>query len=117
MNLFGASGHGKVIIDILESQGIAIDGIFDDNQEVKSLMSFPVNEHVMAGPLIISIGDNKIRKKLSERFANFEFGQAIDKSALLSKYASVGEGTVMMRGAIVQAGSVVGKHCIINTGA
>lgn len=117
MNLFGASGHGKVIIDILESQGIAIDGIFDDNQEVKSLMSFPVNEHVMAGPLIISVGDNKIRKKLSERFANFEFGRAVDKSALLSKYASVGEGTVMMRGAIVQAGSVVGKHCIINTGA
>lgn len=117
MNLFGASGHGKVIIDILESQGISIDGIFDDNQEVKSLLSFPVNEKVMSSPHIISIADNKLRKKLSERFANFEFGQAIDKSVLLSKYASVGEGTVMMRGAIVQAGSVVGKHCIINTGA
>lgn len=117
MNLFGASGHAKVIIDILESQEIMIEGIFDDNQEIASLLSFPVNQSSVKGPMIISIGNNKIRKSVSERFSDLVYGIAIHKSALLSKYASLDIGTVMMHGAIVQAGAVVGKHCIINTGA
>ena len=117
MKLFGASGHAKVIIDILDSQGIAVEGIFDDNKEIKKILDYQVDESSMDSPLIICIGDNKIRRKLVERFAAFEFGKAIHATAQLSKYASVGEGTVMMHGAIVQASSVVGKHCIINTGA
>ncbi len=36
---------------------------------------------------------------------------------MVSGYASVGNGTVVMQGAIIQASAVVGTHCIINTGA
>jgi acetyltransferase EpsM len=49
MNLFGASGHAKVIIDILESQEVMIEGIFDDNQDIESLLSFPVNQSAVKG--------------------------------------------------------------------
>ena len=117
MKLFGASGHAKVIIDILESQEIAVEGLFDDDQDIKSILDYPVNASTIGSPLIISIGNNIIRRKLVERFAAVEFGKAIHPAAPLSKYASLGEGSVMMHGAIVQAGVKVGKHCIINTGA
>src|SRR5690554_4373572 len=36
---------------------------------------------------------------------------------MVSGYASVGNGTVVMQGAIIQASAVVGTHCIINMGA
>lgn len=117
MNLFGASGHAKVIIDILESQGIDVESVCDDNQDIKTLMSFPVNQTSIAEPLIVCVGDNKTRKKISERFSGFEFGIAVHKSVLISKHSNIGNGSVFMHGAIVQAGSQIGKHCIINTGA
>ncbi len=117
MNLFGASGHAKVIIDILESQNVKVEGVFDDNPNVKNLLSYCVNTSDIKGPMIISIGDNKVRKLISERLFDLRFGIAIHKSAQLSKYSNIGVGSVMMHGSIVQAGSTIGKHCIINTGA
>ena len=43
MYLYGASGHGKVIIDILKSNGISIDGIIDDNLEINQLLTYSVS--------------------------------------------------------------------------
>lgn len=117
MNLFGASGHAKVIIDILESQNVNVEGIFDDNPNVRNLLSYCVNTSDIKGPMIISIGDNKVRKLISERFSDLRFGVAIHNSSQLSKYSNIGDGSVMMHGSIVQAGTTIGKHCIINTGA
>jgi hypothetical protein len=37
MNLYGASGHAKVILDIIHSLSLKVDNIIDDNPEVKSL--------------------------------------------------------------------------------
>ena len=37
MLIYGASGHGKVIISALESQNETITGIFDDDLTKKSL--------------------------------------------------------------------------------
>ena len=31
MFLYGASGHAKVIIDILEACGMTVEGLIDDN--------------------------------------------------------------------------------------
>ena len=43
MYLYGASGHAKVIIDILEASGEKIDGLVDDNPEVVQLQGYPVS--------------------------------------------------------------------------
>ena len=43
MYLYGASGHAKVIIDILKSRGIPVDGLIDDNLGIKELMGYPVS--------------------------------------------------------------------------
>ena len=34
MILYGASGHGKVIIEILEANGVKVDYVVDDNPEI-----------------------------------------------------------------------------------
>ena len=117
MYLYGASGHAKVIIDIIRSMNLPIDGIFDDNDAVKILCGIEVN-HKWFGqsPVIISIGNNRIRKLISERLS-CEFDIAVHSSAVISPSVSIGDGTVVMAGAIINAEVNIGKHCIINTGA
>lgn len=117
MYLYGASGHAKVIIDILEASGVQVEGLIDDNPNIDQLQSYPVR-HTFTGesPFIISIGNNKIRKQVAERLQT-AYGKAIHPSAILSPTAKIGDGTVVMQGAIIQADANVGKHCIINTGA
>lgn len=116
MYLYGASGHAKVIIDILRSQAIPVEGLIDDNPKINELLGYKVY-HDWGGrvPLIISIGDNRIRALLANKL-NCEFGVAIDKSAIISPGIRIGAGSVVMQGAILQSGVVVGKHCIVNTG-
>lgn len=117
MYLYGASGHAKVIIDILEANQIKIEGLIDDNPEVNELLGYPVfHQRNDLSPLIISIGNNGIRKKITENISA-EFGTAIHPSAIVSPKATVDVGSVVMQGAIIQACVNIGKHCIINTGA
>lgn len=117
MYLYGASGHAKVIIDIVKAQGGVVEGLVDDNPNLKELGGTPVlRDATELSPFIISIGNCKIRKMIAERL-NCEFSTAIHPSAIISPTATIGEGTVVMQGAIIQAEVQIGKHCIINTKA
>jgi len=121
MLIYGASGHCKVIIDCLESQGKSIVGIFDDDLIKSKLLNYEVIGKYDAQKfedeeLIISIGDNKTRKSVS-KLIKHKFGVAIHKSAIVSKNVFVDEGTVIIHNAVVQSSAVVGKHVIINTSA
>lgn len=117
MYLYGASGHGKVIKDIIEAQGGNVEAFVDDNQSVSEMAGRPVL-HKADGlsPFIISIGLNKIRKQIAEHL-KCEFGIAIHPTAIVSPSAKIGAGTVVMAGAIINADAIIGRHCIINTGA
>lgn len=121
MNIFGAGGHTKVIIDSCQSLGIAVDIIFDENPEIKTLLGIPVLSQLkdlgaFSGPWIIGIGNNKIRKKKSETISQ-SFGTVIHPSAIVSLFASIGQGTAVFQGAIIQASVKIGNHCIVNTKA
>lgn len=122
MYLFGASGHGKVIKEILNASGIKVMAFVDDNPNVTECGGRPVlHDATRLSPMIVSIGVNRVRKKIVERLKadnpTIEFGNAIHPSAIVSPTARIGEGTVIMAGAVVNADAVIGKHCIINTGA
>jgi sugar O-acyltransferase (sialic acid O-acetyltransferase NeuD family) len=126
MYLYGASGHAKVIMDSLLSQGINIEGCIDDNPELVDLMGYPIM-HQWQGqsPIIISIGINRTRRMVVQRLISAAkemnrpliFGQVMHSSAIISPSATIGEGTVVMQGAIVQTCSQIGVHCILNTGS
>lgn len=122
INLFGASGHAKVIIDIIESNGFEVGYIFDDNTKVENFMGRKVHsvynlELLNANPIIISIGDNKVRKAIHDKFQLNLAPPLIHPSAIVSPSASIGNGTVIMPNAVVNAAASIGKNCIINTAA
>lgn len=119
INLFGASGHAKVIIDIIKAQGDSTEYLYDDTPHCKEISGIPVlgaSLNHPQGKLIISVGNNSLRKEISERYDNC-FTTAIHPSAIISSSAVIGDGSVLMPGAIIQAEVHIGRHCIINTGA
>lgn len=121
MLLYGGSGHAKVIIDCLLAHGIPVQGIFDDNPALTQLLDFPVvgayrHTHLPNELLLIAIGNNTIRQKIAS-LVQHPFGRIAHPSAIVSDFASIGEGTVIFHSSVVQASVVAGKHCIINTAA
>lgn len=119
INLFGASGHAKVIMEIIKAQGNEVECLYDDAPHCKEIHGRPVykaEDVVVSGPLIVSIGGNAIRKKIVEKL-QCTFGLAVHPSAIVSPSAEIGEGSVVMQGAILQTCVSVGRHCIVNTGA
>ena len=117
MYLYGASGHAKVIIDMLNASGVKIDALFDDDMSISELMDIPV-KHFWSreSPLIISIGNNFSRKQIAEKL-QCDYGVAVHPTAVISPHATIEEGTVIMQGTIIQSSARIGKHCIVNTGA
>lgn len=121
MILYGASGHAKVIMEILEDCGDTVSALWDD-AEKPDIRGLKVQQPVLAGngddAVIISVGNNHIRKKIAAKLAGlFHFEKAIHPRSIVSKTAIVGEGTVIMGGATINADSNIGSHCIINTNA
>lgn len=117
MYLFGASGHAKVIIDILKASNTEIDGLVDDNPGINELAGYPVfHNRTDISPVIVSIGINAMRKKVVEKLTGM-FGKAVHPLAVISDTVTIGEGTVVMQGVIIQSDTKIGKHCIVNTGA
>lgn len=122
MYLYGASGHCKVIIDIiLASKQFIIEGIVDDSPTTDTLFDIPVYngsifEMLSDKPFIIAVGNNNVRKKIVEKIGAV-YETAIHPQAVISRFTAIGAGTVVMAGAIVNADAIIGKHCIINTAA
>lgn len=119
MILFGASGHAKVVLDILSRLGITVEKILDDHPKTDSIFDVEVEKSDDTLPFqkaIISIGNNTFRKNISEKF-NLDYQIAIHPESTVSEFSEIKEGTVVMAKAVINPGSLVGKHCIINTGA
>jgi sugar O-acyltransferase (sialic acid O-acetyltransferase NeuD family) len=119
MLLFGASGHAKVIYDCVISQGLRVTGVFDDNLDIKTF--FKIKNLGKYDPnnkkneeIIIGIGNNKIRQKIAKLITH-KFGIITHSSTLISPSVTIGEGTVVFHGAIIQNSTKLGKHVIINT--
>jgi len=63
------------------------------------------------------IKNSKIRENLFKKISNygFKFPVIISPLSYVSKHASIGEGTIVMHGSVINAGAKIGKNCIINS--
>lgn len=130
--IFGASGHAKVVIDVVEKQGTAhIDCLADDNSALQGQEFFGYRViggrqqlqelHAKTGmACLIAIGDNRIRAELAAwaEAHGFRFAApAIHPSAQLSRGTEIGAGSVLMAGCVVNADTLIGRSVIVNSGA
>lgn len=120
MNIYGASGHGKVIIDLVHSRMEKIHNILDDNPVITGIHNYTVvhnfTPEVLRRKTIVAIGDNKTRKEVVDNFSG-SFNRGLSHAtAVVDRTVEIGEGTVIMANASVNADTIISKHCILNTG-
>lgn len=118
--IIGASGHGKVIADIIRSNGQELAGFLDDNTELKDFEGKPVLSPIAKhlpreGVFLVGIGNNQIRQRIVQKHS-LEWKAAIHPQSILASMNALKEGTAVMAGAIVNPGCQVGRHVILNTG-
>ena len=129
--IVGASGHGKVVADIAEQLGFIVK-FYDD--------AYPNKTHIEHWPIygscadlialnkagnkrninaIVAIGNNQIRQQKVELLKQNSFNliTLIHPTAVISRYASVAQGSVVFAGAIINAFANIGVGCIVNTSA
>lgn len=119
MILYGASGHGKVIAEILEANGERNYEFWDD-KEKPDIWSLPIYkpsfDENLRKDMIVCIGNNKVRKDVSDKINQyFVFSKAIHPSAIISNRTVIGEGSVIMALVVVNCDCLIGKHVILNT--
>ncbi len=116
--LYGASGHAKVVMDIVRLAYLDIPCLIDDNPEVNELAGLPV-VHSADGlsPIIVTIGDCKIRKEIVRKLGDGKYLTVVHPNAIKAASVKLGNGSVVMAGAVLNPYVEVGNHCIINTGA
>ena len=116
--LYGASGHAKVVMDIVRNNHLDVPLLIDDNPNVNELSGVPV-VHSADGlsPIIVTIGDCGIRKTIVEKLGEKNYLTVIHPTAIIADSVKLGIDTVVMAGAIINPFASTGNHCIINTGA
>ena len=126
--LIGGGGHCKSVMDVVESAGYTILGVLDKPE----LIGAPVLDYKVIGTdddmpqyvdkaqFVITVGQIKssaLRRKLAQMVldAGGKLATIVAADAYVSRYATIGEGTVVMHKAVVNAGAKIGANCIINT--
>ncbi|QIR06495.1 acetyltransferase [Salinivibrio costicola] len=126
--VLGARGHGKVVAEIAELNGFSDIHFFDDRwptiSNVEHWNIHGNSEMLLAHAteyqtIIVAIGNNSTR--LEKHQALIAHGAVstplVHPKAIVSHYAVLEPGTVVMAGAVVNPFSHIGQACIVNTAA
>lgn len=121
--IIGAGGHAKVIADIITKSNDNVIGFLDDNLDIQNKTIY-LNKTVLGTTkdidkykeyyFVIGIGNNNIRENIANSY-DLKWYTAIHPNAIIANEVSIEEGSVVMAGSIINTGTKIGKHCIINT--
>lgn len=130
--LIGGGGHCHSVIDVIEQENrFDIMGIIDKKELVgKTVLGYNIigsdedlpNFFYKTQNAFITIGHIKSNEKRislyhSLKTIGYKLPSLISPLAYVSKYSNIGEGTIIMHQALVNANAKVGNNCIINTKA
>lgn len=130
--LVGGGGHCKSCIDIIEAENkYEIKGIIDKKNKIgESILGYSImgcdDELELLTKnykyFLVTIGQIKDvmpRHNLYKRIKSYgvDLATVISPDAVVSKHATIGEGTVIAHNVLINAGAIIGNNCIINSAA
>jgi sugar O-acyltransferase (sialic acid O-acetyltransferase NeuD family) len=123
--LIGGGGHAAVVADVARAAGFTIAGVLTPKDATPSvdLPRLGDDDWVDAAPS--DIGFHLAFGHLAGRRSVFARLHAAGRrlpiitatTATVGSRVSVGDGSILMNGTIVNAGSTIGRNCIVNTRA
>ncbi len=116
--IYGAGGHGKVVLDAMYQAGLICDGFIDD-KSISQWAGLPVFSSAMLTQetdirIHLAIGDCAVRQRISACLISVQPLSVKHPAAVVSLSAAVGDGSFLAAGAIVGPYAIVGQHSIIN---
>lgn len=123
--VYGAGGHGRVVLEVVRASGASVDGFLDDRvspgEQVLGLPVLGASAWLVGQPprtLALGIGDNRRREELVKTLETqgHRVGTFVHPRAWVSPSAQLGEGTLVMPNVVVNAEARVGRGVILNTG-
>ncbi|MCX6060733.1 MAG: acetyltransferase [Campylobacterales bacterium] len=117
--IYGASGHGKVVADIIRCSGHTLAGWIDDKPNTHTYTWEQFCTLHPRATIALGIGENTARESIAKRVleAGYYLPILIHPSAIISDSAIIKMGSVVMPLAIVNADALIGEGCIVNSGA
>jgi acetyltransferase EpsM len=115
--IVGAGAQGAIVADILERAGTPAIGFVDDTPGKDVLGTIDDLPAIPHDAIIIAIGDNRLRRGVSEKLAGERLATAIHPFTSIASSAIIGDGSMISAGAIVQPRAVIGRCVILNTKA
>jgi UDP-N-acetylbacillosamine N-acetyltransferase len=121
--VIGAGGHARSLITLLENCGQSIYGIYDDTflaDKEESVNGYKllgsVNDFRENTPIVLGIGDNRLRSKMSVRFHDMLLKKnLIHPLSAVEKRVSMGMFNQIYALAYVNSSVIIGDNNIINT--
>jgi UDP-N-acetylbacillosamine N-acetyltransferase len=117
--IYGASGHGKVIADIIQASGFTVGGWIDDDA-TKPFLSWEdfcaLHSHAS---IALGLGSNELRYAIAKKIkhAGHSLPVLIHPTAVVSPSASLQEGSVVMPLCVINAETKIAAGTIINSGS
>tara|TARA_B100001989_G_scaffold9784_1_gene6354 strand:- start:1699 stop:2364 length:666 start_codon:yes stop_codon:yes gene_type:complete len=130
--IFGSGYHSKVVFsEIIKLKKYNFIGFIDErkrkglkilnykNKTYKNLGKLKelINKKKICG--IIGVGDNYTREKIyndvKKQIKNFKWEKIVSSDAIISDRVKIGSGSFIVSGSIINTGTKIGRHCIINT--
>lgn len=127
--IIGAGGHANVVADAAECCGRWRDIVlYDDAPGVVSrgpwriagtIADFFRDDTRRGVEVVVAIGENRRRLELLAQVLErgYMLAVVVHPRATVSRYASIGPGSVVFANAVVNIAAVIGRGSIINTGA
>ncbi|MBK9137237.1 MAG: acetyltransferase [Verrucomicrobia bacterium] len=124
--VFGAGGHGKVVVEAALLSGWQVGWVVDDSPRRSEVLGIAVSRHDLSGRVveggtrfIVAVGDNRSRARIFDELIRkgLESVVVTHPAAIVSAHAQLGGGTFVGAGAVVMAGTRMGKDVIVNTAA
>lgn len=116
--IYGASGHGKVVMETAAAAGKTTKAFIDDNKSITTFKGKEVlDELPQSTSYIIGIGNNEIRKMIRDNHLENQLVTIIHPTAIISDSSIIGMGSLVGVNAIINSDSIIGENCIINSSA
>jgi len=120
--ILGAGGFAKEVADVVLRTGHEIAGFFEEEpsgRERPPRGAPLLSEIPKAGfdGIVVGVGDCALRRRFFDLVAgDYECPALVDPSAVVSGFASIGKGSLVMQGCVVNADARVGQNVLLNVG-
>ena len=131
--IFGGGSSARVIFsELIGTRKFKIQGFLDNfSEKGKVIETFNGENFINLGKIseikkikknvygVIGVGDNYVRQKIFKEVIKynkkFKWETVVAKTAIISHKVDIGKGSVIMPNVVINIGTKIGDHCLINT--